>query len=122
MGQGLELNVNQIAYCLAEKVRLGAARTQLDGAAENQIVAFNAAVEDFNGRCGYYRYAPSEMSRAEDYVAAHRELLTGSGIAKFAAEPPRAAAPVEAMATPPEPPTAPTETESTGSAAAGPES
>lgn len=78
-GLGLRLTANQVAYCLAEDVRLEAAKGRVDTGVEGQVDAFNAAVRSFNARCGEYKFLPADRQRAEAYLDYYRATIELDG-------------------------------------------
>jgi hypothetical protein len=68
MGTNQVLSRAELRYCLSEKIRLDA----MEGIADNRISAhvrnFNALVDDYNSRCGSYRYQRSDMDSAHSDV------------------------------------------------------
>ncbi|WP_298285240.1 hypothetical protein [Acidocella sp.] len=79
VGMGQSLTTDELRYCLAEKVRMDAARAVVNGYDWPQVDRFNAMVADYNSRCGEFRYRPSSMSIAQDDVNAHRFELEQEG-------------------------------------------
>lgn len=79
-GSGDRLSANEIAYCLAEHVRMSAAQSLLlSGGSASDTEDFNSRVDDYNSRCSSYRYAYSDQAAAESYVAANSESLRRAG-------------------------------------------
>lgn len=81
VGRGLSLSVDQITYCMSEKVRLEAAQSAVDNAVSSQVDNFNDAVDDYNSRCSNYRYLTSDRERAQAYVDARLGKLRKEGVA-----------------------------------------
>ena len=79
--KGQLLTVAQLRYCLAENIRLDAGKAALEGAQSSDlsIDAFNRRIEDYNGRCGEFRYRESEMTSAKNAVDASRFTLEREG-------------------------------------------
>lgn len=88
MADGLALDVNQIAYCLAQKVRVEAARSAAGDSLDADIDRFNAMVDSYNGKCGHYRYQQSDYDRAKTYVDERRADLEREGAAPFSTSEP----------------------------------
>lgn len=88
VGYGLQLEANQIAYCLAEDIRMSAAKQRVDPTVNSQILEFNSQVSDYNSRCGNYRYLQADMAAAQAYVEAHRSALVEAGAARMPGSPP----------------------------------
>jgi hypothetical protein len=104
------LDANQIAYCLAEDARMSGAQRAADLRIHSDVATFNTAVQDYNSRCGHYRYAPADLERAKAYVEARRANLEADGVRRMsgAAETPAPSVPVETedptpAASPPQP-------------------
>jgi hypothetical protein len=69
------LNANEIAYCLAEGVRIDAVKPLINPKSNREIDGFNEHVSEFNIRCAQFRYRNTEMNRARAYVAAQHDTL-----------------------------------------------
>jgi len=82
-GRNHTLNERQIAYCLAEKIRLDAAEGAINSNSDSDINRFNAMINDYNSRCGEYRYYQGALSRAKRDVEKHRPQLVKEGKARF---------------------------------------
>jgi len=84
IGSDHVLGTAQIRYCLAEDIRLEAAR---DGVrADAEIDRFNSMVEDFNSRCASYRYRRQEFEAVKRQVEADRSLLEVEGLGRLGRE------------------------------------
>ena len=64
----------QIRYCVHEKIRLDAAERVVDSYDGDSVDRFNAMVNDYNSRCGSFRYRagtlePIEREKQNQYVA-----------------------------------------------------
>lgn len=101
-GDGSHFGVSQIAYCLAETIRIEAAR-RVSGASDASVSAFNAFVIDYNNRCSRFSYQAPDMARAEGYISAQRASLVLAGEQRMAgyAPPPPTVSP--SMDTQPQP-------------------
>ncbi len=82
-GKKQVLNVSQIRYCRSEKIRLDAAETELDSYSTYDTTKFNNLVDDYNGRCGEFRYKRGNLQRAENDIKAFRSELILEGKARF---------------------------------------
>jgi hypothetical protein len=80
VGTGIALSASQVRYCLAEKIRLEAARDIVE--AESVVDQFNAMVDDYNGRCGNYRYSAEVFESLQQSVEANKATLQAEGIAR----------------------------------------
>lgn len=76
---GQTLNANEIAYCLAQEVRLQAAQTIISSRNSTQVDDYNVKVDDYNARCGNYRYQTSDRILAQGYVDGIRGDLEQQG-------------------------------------------
>lgn len=75
IGDNRILSVGEIKYCLAERVRLETMKAIIDGTRDIEIRNFNLRIDDFNSRCGNYRYRQSDMATATAEVEAIRSTL-----------------------------------------------
>ena len=73
-GSGNVLGASQIRYCLAEDIRLTAAKQVVSEYNSNDVDRFNAMVADYNSRCSNFRYRRGalESARSEVAVGLHR--------------------------------------------------
>jgi len=83
----LILGVNELRWCLSQRVRLQAARAAVDHNDNDQIDRFNALLADFRPRCVEYRYRKRDMEVAEGDVAQWTERLKAEGVRLVASEP-----------------------------------
>lgn len=67
------LSVPEIQWCIKESIRIDAMRNLIDTSAG--IDAFNRIVNDYNGRCGSYRYREGTQSQAEQNVELYRSQV-----------------------------------------------
>lgn len=75
-GRDRILSVAEIRYCTAESIRIDGADPEVDARSELEVSAFNRRVEDYNSRCGEFRYREGTLERARSDVAPfHGELL-----------------------------------------------
>ena len=92
IGGGYTLTRTQIVYCLAEDIRLEAARDTyismedraLNGLMpieelEKNLDKFNAKVTDYNGRCGNYSYYEDDRYKALTTVNSQRSKYVVEG-------------------------------------------
>ena len=84
VGTKLLLGPAQIRYCLAENIRIDAARVALNEYLESDIGRFNAMVSDYNGRCGNFLYRKGSLESARAEVERHRPTLEAEGRSRFA--------------------------------------
>jgi hypothetical protein len=77
VGTDLALTRPNIRYCTFQRVRLEAARPASEGAAQAQ--SFNAAISDFNARCGSYRYRQSDRDAVDAELTGKQFSLQAEG-------------------------------------------
>ena len=73
----------QLRYCLAEEIRLDAAKVASDNFVEADVDRFNTMVADYNNRCGEFRYYKDSLETARSDVERYRSLLEAEGAARF---------------------------------------
>lgn len=81
VGRDNVLSVAQIRWCLREEITLDTQRPLV--ITDQQLLRFNAGVDDYNLRCGSFRYRPGDLERARreveqkraEIVAAAKRLL-----------------------------------------------
>lgn len=83
VGQNNVLTTAQIRYCLAEDIRLEAARTAINSYVDSDVDRFNGYVADYNSRCGEYRYQQGALERAQRDIEPYRGQLQTEGISRF---------------------------------------
>jgi hypothetical protein len=69
------LDANEIAYCLAEDLRMSTVQPLLNRESHAEIAGFNGKVEDYNGRCARFEYHQSDMDVAQAYLESHRNQI-----------------------------------------------
>lgn len=79
-GTDLVLSAGQIRYCLSQDIRLEGWRSVVNQYSETATGAFNRAVNDFNGRCGQYRYKQSVWTSVNSSVQSQRSSLYSEGV------------------------------------------
>lgn len=72
------LSVPEIRWCIWEGIRIEAMRDVIDNNAG--IDEFNRIVNDYNSRCGTYRYRLGSRSQAERDVEAYRSQIVSEAI------------------------------------------
>jgi uncharacterized protein YeeX (DUF496 family) len=82
-GKNNVLYVSQIQYCLAEDIRLGAAKPNINSYNHTEVDRFNAMVADYNARCGDYRYRKGTLESAKREVNRFQMQLQAEGAARF---------------------------------------
>lgn len=101
VGQDLVFSMPQIRYCLAEDIRMDAAKVALDNYSDSDVNRFNAMVADYNSRCGSFRYRSGSLESARRDVERYRSQLQAEGRSRFART--AATGSVSASATPTQP-------------------
>lgn len=70
----------QLQYCLAENIRLEAGQLLIhDTNDAGSVQQFNDSIDDYNSRCGEFRYQKSMMERAKQEVEQQRSSLQAEG-------------------------------------------
>ena len=72
------LSVPQICWCISEDIRIEAMRDVAN--TDAGVEEFNRIVNDFNSRCGSYRYREGSLERAKRIVEAHRSEIMAEAI------------------------------------------
>lgn len=78
VGSNNVLSVPEIRWCIREGIRIEAMRDIIDN--NTGIDEFNQIVNDYNSRCGSYRYREGSQSRAERDVEAYRTQIVSEAI------------------------------------------
>ncbi|MBU5612872.1 hypothetical protein [Geomonas azotofigens] len=78
IGNDNVLSVPEIRWCIREDIRIKAMRDVIDTNAG--IDEFNRIVNDYNSRCGSYRYRQGALSGAERDVEAYRNEIVSEAI------------------------------------------
>ncbi len=84
VGTKLVLGPAQLRYCLAEDIRIEAARSALNQYLEWDVNRFNAMIDDYNSRCSDFRYRSGSLESARTEVERNRPTLAAEGRARFA--------------------------------------
>ncbi len=82
-GSGNVLGASQIRYCLAEDIRLTAAKQVVSEYNSNDVDRFNAMVADYNSRCSNFRYRRGALESARSEVERFRAQLETDGRGRF---------------------------------------
>lgn len=84
VGTNHVLTSAQIRYCLAEHIRLGAAQNIIhDTDVAADVIRFNDMIDDYNRRCGEYRYRRGALETAKGEVERDRSALELEGMSRF---------------------------------------
>lgn len=80
------LSLSEIRYCMAEDIRIGAQKTEIDGLQytdtdrfNENVDGFNEAVNDYNSRCSNRSIMASDRPIATSQVEAQRSKLETEG-------------------------------------------
>jgi hypothetical protein len=84
VGQNLVFSTAQIRYCLAEDIRMDAAKSAVNSYSDSDVDRFNAMVADYNSRCGSFRYRSGALESARRDIEPYRSQLQAEGRSKFA--------------------------------------
>ena len=79
VGSDLVLSTAQIRYCLAEDIRMNAAKSVVDSYNDSEVDRFNMMVTDYNSRCGSFRYRSGALESARRDVEPYRSQLIEEG-------------------------------------------
>ncbi|MEG3133090.1 hypothetical protein SC206_05890 [Rouxiella sp. T17] len=83
VGTNLVLSRAQIRYCLAESIRLDAARGVLNPQSNADTKLFNEYIADYNARCSSYRYHQNDYDSANRDVQQRQYDYQNEGRARF---------------------------------------
>lgn len=85
VGRDRVLGVAQIRYCLAEDIRLKAAKGVVNGYLDSEVDRFNAMVADYNSRCGEFKYRKGSLESAKSDISPFSSELQAEGASRFSA-------------------------------------
>jgi hypothetical protein len=77
VGSGLSLSRSNIRYCSYQGIRLDAAREIIS--TESQRQRFNAGIDDYNSRCGRFRYLQADKDAVDAELPGKRFVLEAEG-------------------------------------------
>lgn len=83
VGSGLVFTSHQIRYCVFEDIRIKGAERVVDNYDQWSVDTFNAMVEDFNSRCGSFRYRSGALAPIEREAEGLRAKLENEGRARL---------------------------------------
>lgn len=69
----------EVRYCVYEKIRLGGMERNVNERSEAEVDAFNEAVDDYNARCGSFRYRRGLLQRIRESAEGRRFSLELEG-------------------------------------------
>jgi hypothetical protein len=78
VGRNKVLSITEIRWCIKEGVRIGAMRNV--NTTQRGIDRFNRIVDDYNNRCGKYRYKQGILSRAKRDVEPFRSQIVAEAV------------------------------------------
>ena len=76
---GQALSRRELRYCLSQKERIAAAGEAVDKSIASEVDGFNATVDDYNGRCGSFRYKEGDMLVVMRVVGNDAAVLANEG-------------------------------------------
>jgi hypothetical protein len=76
VGRNQVLSVPQIRYCTKEKIRIDAFELVVNNAYAHEVDRFNGIVNDYNLRCGEYRYRKGDVERVQREINPMSEAIT----------------------------------------------
>lgn len=76
VGNDLELEASQVRYCTFEKSRLTALKEMVSNTNSTAIDDFNARINDYNSRCGSFRYQAADLDAAQAMAARDADRIT----------------------------------------------
>jgi plasmid maintenance system killer protein len=83
VGEDHALSRDQIRYCLAESARIEAMEKIVNEYNQADVDTFNRYVNDYNSRCGSFRYRPGTLESVQREVDAIRQRLGQEGRARL---------------------------------------
>lgn len=83
VGRNNVLSDPEIRYCLAEKIRLDTSEPLVNKYLDSDVDRFNKYVNDYNSRCGAFRYQQGALERARKNVELFRNQLQADGRSRF---------------------------------------
>ncbi|WP_265706358.1 peptidoglycan-binding domain-containing protein, partial [Verminephrobacter aporrectodeae] len=83
VGTNNVLTSEQLRYCVAEEIRLNAAKEVTNNYNDSDVDRFNGIVADYNSRCGQSRYRSGSLEGARAEVERYRAVLEADGRARF---------------------------------------
>jgi hypothetical protein len=87
VGSNNVLTTAQIRYCLAEDIRLDAAKAIINSYRDSDVARFNGKVADYNSRCSEYRYRRKTLESARSETERYRTQLEAEGRSQFVQNP-----------------------------------
>ena len=75
VGTANTLTIAQIRWCTREKIKLNTIKRILDSYDEASVDGFNRLVDDYNCRCGNFKYHPGSLEQARREVQDHKNQI-----------------------------------------------
>ena len=97
VGTGIVLSNSQIRYCLAEDIRMTAAKSVISGYNEADVDRFNGMVADYNSRCSSFKYRRGSLESVRAEVENTRAELEAEGRGRFRQDSPKSQRKVGAL-------------------------
>ena len=82
-GTDLVLSPAELRYCQAQNIRIGAGEAVLNKYNNQQIDLFNGLVNDYNIRCGQFRYSRGALENAKAAAESRRLTFEAEGRSWF---------------------------------------
>lgn len=79
VAQDLVFSREQIAYCVAEDIRMEGAKSAVDNYIDSDVDRFNAMVADYNSRCSSFRYRRGALESVRSSIEPYRSQLYSEG-------------------------------------------
>lgn len=89
VGTGIVLSNSQIRYCVAEDIRMTAAKSVISEYNEADVDRFNGMVADYNSRCSSFKYRRGSLESVRAEVESTRAELEAEGRGRFLQASPR---------------------------------
>lgn len=80
IGTHQKLNISQICWCQKEKIRLETMNSLVNNYDSNSVRQFNLLIDDYNARCGSYRYRSGDLETAKRKIEKNRSEIVAQAI------------------------------------------
>lgn len=80
IGTDLVFSNNQIRYCLSEEIRLEAIKGAVNSYSQYEVDNLNVAIQDYNSRCGHFRYRQGALENVRREVNLEHSSLLIEGL------------------------------------------